>query len=212
MNKSRILFILFTVSAISLIGWIFWQYELKYSLPTPVPSHFRDVKLGEVVSVTGKEIESGKPALLHFFNPDCPCSKFNMKHFELLSKKYGSDVNFYVVLQSEEDDAVEDFNDKYELSVPVILDRDGSISDQCGIYSTPQAVVLDKASVLYFKGNYNKARYCTRKETNYVQIALDSLIENKPLPLFVQNELTVPYGCSLPSDEAEDSQTFLNIF
>jgi hypothetical protein len=66
--------------------------------------------------------------------------------------------------------------------------------------------------VIYFKGNYNKSRFCTRKETRYVELALDSLIQHKPLPLFVQNELTLPYGCALPSDESMDEAGVLSFF
>jgi hypothetical protein len=135
-----------------------------------------------------------------------------MKDFESLSKKYSKHVNFYIVLQSDDENAKHDFKRRYELNLPILQDGEGAISDICGIYSTPQAVILNENSVVYFKGNYNKSRFCTRKETRYVEIALDSLIQNKPLPMFVQNELTLPYGCSLPSDERSEKISILNLF
>ena len=212
MHKKIIFFSVFVLSVAGLIGRIFWQHELKYALPTPLPDNFSDVSIGSQVDFGAKDIPTGKSTLLHFFNPDCPCSKFNMKDFESLSKKYSGDINFYIVLQSGDDDAIVDFKERYGLNLPIISDHDGSISDLCGIYSTPQAVILDENSVIYFKGNYNKSRFCTRRETRYVEIALDSLIQNKPLPLFVQNELTLPYGCVLPSDETSEEAGFLNLF
>jgi peroxiredoxin len=200
------------MSAAGLIGWIFWEHEIKYASPTTVPDNFADVSVGSKIDLPLMPLTKDKSTVLHFFNPDCPCSKFNMKDFESLSRKYNKDVNFIVVLQSDEEGAVEAFNEKYNLDLPVVADKAGTISDRCGIYSTPQAVILDKSAVIYFKGNYNKSRFCTRKETRYVEIALDSLIENKPLPLLVQNELTLPYGCSLPSDETSEASAFLNLF
>jgi hypothetical protein len=211
-NKKVFLFSAFVLSVASLIGWIFWEHEIKYASPTPLPNNFKNVSVGAQIDLVSLNIPADKSTVLHFFNPDCPCSKFNMKDFESLSKKYNAQVNFYIVLQSDDENAVNDFNERYELDLPVIRDRNGEISDLCGIYSTPQAVVLNKNSEIYFKGNYNKSRFCTRKETRYVEIALDSLIKNKPLPLFVQNELTLPYGCALPSDESPQELSLSNLF
>ena len=202
----KILFAAFSISALLVIGWIFWKQELKYSMPTPKPASFKEIDLGTTIGLDLPGATSNeKVTVLHFFNPDCPCSRFDMANFESMSRKYASQVNFIVVLQSDEEDAVEDFKDKYDLHLPVVLDQEGKISDQCGIYSTPQAVILDRNSTMYFKGNYNKSRFCTRQETSYAEIALDSLLAGRALPHFVQNELTVPYGCSLPSDETEQS-------
>jgi peroxiredoxin len=196
------------------IGWIFWVQEIQYALPTPVPAHFVDVKIGDAIDLDGDlKVTRGTITLLHFFNAKCPCSRFNMQEFESMAHRYKDSVQFYVVLQSDEDGAVAHFKDKYELDLPVILDKDGVISDKCGIYSTPQAVLLDKKSVVYFKGNYNASRYCTRRETKFVEMAIDSLIRNKPLPLFVQNMLTEPYGCTLPSDDDNQKErTVFNLF
>lgn len=206
----------FTVIMICLaafISWTFWTQEIQYSLPTPVPANFVDINIGDSVDLADNlNISQNKVTLLHFFNPDCPCSRFNMQEFESMARSHKKDVAFYVVLQSDDDDAVESFKNKYELNIPVVLDKDGAISDKCGIYATPQAVVLDKHSTIYFKGNYNSSRYCTRKETKFVEIAIDSLVKNKPLPLFVLNMVTEPYGCTLPSDEASEKEIAFTLF
>jgi len=185
-----------------LIGWVFWKQELQYALPTPVPANFVDVKAGTKVDLA-KVITSsgGKPTLLHFFNFDCACSRFNMRDFESMAKQFGNDVNFYVVIQSEDEEDRDRFNKKYDLDIPTILDKDGSISDKCGIYATPQGVLLDKEFTIYFKGNYNLARYCTKKETKFAELAIGHLLKNEPLPLALQYALKEPFGCSLPSDD-----------
>jgi hypothetical protein len=201
--KKAVIFFTFSFVAFGAICWIFWEQELKYSLPTPKPTSFLDVPLGTIVDIDLPGIQNDKASVLHFFSPDCPCSRFNMQNFRSTARKYGETVNFVVVLQTDDEDEVRKFNDTYGLGLPVVIDKDGKISDACGIYSTPQAVILAKDRVMYFKGNYNKSRYCTRKETSYAEIALDSLIKGQPLPLFLRNEMTVPYGCTLPSDETD---------
>jgi hypothetical protein len=197
------------LSSACLIGWIFWQQEIQYSLPTPVPVNFADIKVGEKVDLSKElKIDSGRAAVLHFFNSDCPCSRFNMDEFERLEHLYRNKVQFFVVIQSDNTDDLEKFNDKYELTVPIILDPTGAIADKCGIYATPQAVILDQNSAVYFKGNYNKARFCTQKETRFVEIALDYLLKEEPLPAFMQFAVAEPYGCTLPSDEITQKSSF----
>ncbi|HTF21279.1 MAG TPA: TlpA disulfide reductase family protein [Chryseolinea sp.] len=188
--------------AVILIGWIFWEQEVKYSLPTSIPDHFKDVELGQAIDLSFYHLLPGKIAMLHFFNPHCPCSRFNMMEFERLSMKYRDQADVYVILQSSDESDVEKFRSKYKLNLPVLLDKNGEISDRCGIYSTPQSVLLDRESRLYFKGNYNAARYCSRKETSFAEMAMDHLLQDETLPLWITTELTLPYGCALPSDES----------
>jgi hypothetical protein len=200
------------LSAMTMIGWIFWKQELQYALPTPVPTNFVDVKMGEKVDLTAElGLNTDRPAFLHFFNFDCSCSRFNMQDFERMAHRYKDSINFYVVIQSDDEDAVDHFNRKYGLSVEAIRDKNGIISDKCGIYATPQAVIIDKNSTIFFKGNYNAARFCTRKETRFAEMALGHLLKNEQLPMSLVVAITEPYGCSLPSDEPlaqSDNNTF----
>ena len=132
--------------------------------------------------------------------------------FKRIAKKYEKDINFYVIIQSEEEQALDDFMDKYELDIPTILDKEGAISDICGIYSTPQAVIIDKNSDLFFKGNYNKARFCTRKETRFVDKAIEHLLAGEDLPLYIEYALTQPFGCTLPSDDGHHNEYEVALF
>jgi hypothetical protein len=202
-NTRRLLFFIFIAPAtLSFIGWVFWMQELRYAQPTPIPSNFIDVKAGSNVDLQDYiPGTNDKPTLLHFFNFNCPCSRFNMKDFESLANRFGKEINFLVVIQSEDKNDLDRFKRKYDLNVHTILDTDGGISDRCGIYVTPQGVLLDRKSTIYFKGNYNVARYCTKKETKFVELAITHLLKNEPLPLSLHYALTEPYGCTLPSDE-----------
>lgn len=179
---------------------IFWQYEVKYALPTPVPMDLKEVCIGEKVAFEPFIVQGEKPMLVHFFNPNCPCSRFNIKEFFDLKKVYGGDVDLAIVLESELEEDVAHFKKTYGTDMDVQLDKGGAISDVFGIYSTPQAVILDNDGVIFYKGNYNKARFCTNKDSRFVDEALQNLIAGKPLPVFTE-KATIAYGCTLPSDE-----------
>src|SRR5687768_3522042 len=97
--RKTILFTFVVLSIAILVGWIFWEHELKYATPTSVPDNFVDVAIGAEMDLANWGISSDKPTLLHFFNPYCPCSKFNMKEFGVLTRKYKDQVNFVVILQ-----------------------------------------------------------------------------------------------------------------
>jgi hypothetical protein len=65
------------------------------------------------------------------------------------------------------------------------------------VYSTPQAVLFDGDNKLYYRGNYNKSRFCTDKQTNFAQMAIDSLLSNRT-NLITDKAALKSYGCCLP--------------
>lgn len=182
----------------TLIAIIFWHSEWVYSLPTPVPPSYKNVKTGAFINLTGElNADKNKPLFLHFFNPACPCSRFNIKHFKSLVKTYDTKISFaIVVLNKDSDYTAEDIQDKFDLKVPVLFNQ--SVAKACGVYSTPQAVILDTEQKLYYRGNYNKSRYCTDNNSNYAKMAIDSLLNHDAHPVFNPYALTA-YGCTLPT-------------
>ena len=181
----------------SAISFLFWQNEVKYSLPTPVPAGYQSVQVGTRINISDKiKTEEGKPLFLHFFNPGCPCSRFNIPQVSALIKKYGDRISFaVVVLAPRTDYTVQDIQDKFGAPIPVSFDTTLAVS--CGVYSTPQAVLIDSDHQLYYRGNYNRSRYCTDKNSNYAQMAIDSLVNNHVKPVFTASALK-SYGCELP--------------
>lgn len=175
---------------------LFWYNDWVYQLPTPVPENYKPVAIGQVINLGNyHESDDNKPVFLHFFNPDCPCSRFNMKHFQALVRQYGQQVNFTVVVISKKPYTTRDIQQRFDLDIPVLFDS--TLANSCGVYSTPQAVLLGAGHQLYYKGNYNTTRYCTDEKTSYAKIALNGLLQNEQDISFDQMALK-PYGCSLP--------------
>lgn len=195
--------ILLLLFAFAGIFSLFWYSEWRYSLPTPVPEVYHAVAAGERIDISHAfNAPVKKPVFLHFFNPDCPCSRFNIPHFKDLVKSYADKISFAVVVMTKDKNYKESsIREKYGITVPVLFDT--SLAATCGVYSTPQAVLLTADKELYYRGNYNRSRYCTDKKSNYAQTAIDSLLASKPEPLFNNYALTA-YGCSLPGCKKQD--------
>lgn len=174
----------------------FWFYDWKYSLPTPVPAGYSAVPCGTPIGVLGRLQTGNRPLFLHFFNPSCPCSRFNLPHFKSLVKRYGSKVDFAIVVMSDKKHKVEEIQDRLGLDIPVLFDS--AIASECGVYSTPQAAIVGPGHRLYYRGNYNKSRYCTNKNSDYARIALEDLLNNHP-DLSFSPYAVKAYGCQLPT-------------
>jgi hypothetical protein len=178
------------------ISAFFWYNDLVYRLPTPVPENYKAVKTSATINLAPKlKSDTNKPVFLHFFNPACPCSRFNIAHFKSLVKQYADEANFAVVVISNKEYTENEIQNKFDIKIPVLFDT--AIAASCGVYSTPQAVIIDTNQKLYYRGNYNKSRYCSDKKTEYARIALDSLLHHNPNVVFDQFALKA-YGCELP--------------
>ncbi len=179
------------------IGILFWYQEWVYNLPTPVPVDYEPVAIGDEIDVQiVVSPGSSKPVFLHFFNPDCPCSRFNIPHFKSLVQKYGGVVNFVIVpmmLKGQQYTTAE-IQNKFGLDIPVLFDS--KIAAVCGVYATPQAVIIGDGDKLYYRGNYNRSRYCTDTKNNFAQIALEALLRQTANPVFSPMALKA-YGCQI---------------
>lgn len=175
---------------------LFWYQDWVYQLPTPVPQAYKSVRTGTVINVPQLgSLSPDKPVFLHFFNPDCPCSRFNQPHFKALVRQFGQQVNFVVVVLGKKPHSPQQIRKKLALNLPILVDP--TLAGACGVYSTPQAVLLDKQHRLHYRGNYNRSRYCTDEQTSYAKLALSGLLLNQAGRVADARALTA-YGCSLP--------------
>ena len=71
-----------------------------------------------------------------------------------------------------------------------------------------QAAIITQEGLMYFRSDYNRARYCTAKSTGFVGLTLKSLPQEAPPPMFVE-AATQSYGCQLPS-QYEGSPFIMN--
>ncbi|MDH5365916.1 MAG: hypothetical protein OEW67_02960 [Cyclobacteriaceae bacterium] len=193
-----------------IIGYLFWTNELQYVTPTEKPKNYVEVKIMDKVNLEEAfKSPNKKPFFIHYYNPYCPCSKFNYNYYQELSLKYQDEFNMFLVIREMDKDVVDEIKRKIKTKATLIIDEGGTIAEQTGVYSTPQAVLLNSDYTLYFRGNYNRTRYCTVKNFNFAEMAMDSLLAGNPAPEFGFFSNTA-YGCSL-SKEREFHQVLFSI-
>ncbi len=200
----RVLITIFVLSAciVGIIS-IFWHQEIKYTLPTPIPQHLKSVPILSKVEL--KAMDQKEPLFIHFYNPDCPCSRFNASHVIQLIRNHGDSIHFIIVVPSLQDMA--GAKQKFGESLIYAVDSENKIASTCGVYATPQAVIITKDKALYFRGNYNKSRYCSSQASNYAELALVSFLNKQPPPAFGL-EASVAYGCELENQTNTISEIF----
>lgn len=190
----------------SFLVYTYWKQQVQYLLPTPVPLNYQKVEIGTFVDTNSLGIAmSNKPSLLHFFNPNCPCSKFNLPHVLKLNKNYGEVVNFIFVVPFDIEDKI--IKSYQREGVSCIRDSAKTIATLYGVYSTPQAAIVESNGTLYYRGNYNRSRYCTSPDYNFAEIALDSLLAGNKKPIFDSSASTA-YGCAIDAK----STSIINYF
>lgn len=193
--------ILILTIGFSLVLSLLWGFEQDYNKTPSKPTKFTEIPINSNIIMDEVKLDN-KPTLIHFFNPNCPCSKFNFEHFAFLSKKFASQVNFIVATHIKKDESYNliDLKNKFDENVILINDSKKTLAQKVGVYSTPQAVILNDSNQLLFRGNYNRARFCTDKRTNFVFLTLNAIIQGKELPYF-DEIATKPYGCELPGNK-----------
>jgi hypothetical protein len=185
------------------IGWAFWDQDLRYARPTPPPTGWRPVAVGATVALPAaidrlRAEQPGRPLLLHFFNPSCPCSRFNVDHVRALWSRFGGEVTVVAVLAEGEPSVMRAAYRALALDVPFYVDADHRLADALGVYATPRAAILDGAGRVYFVGNYNRTRYCRERNTEFARIALEAAVAGARSPAMTP-AATVAYGCPLPT-------------
>jgi hypothetical protein len=189
---------------LAFVALAFWRLDLRYALPTPVPASHAEVAAGVEVQLPPELVPAGSgPLLLHFFNPQCPCSRFNLEHVHELARRFAGKVRVVAVLEADESEVqgtrerwLEDFD-------TVLIDDDGSIAAAVGVYSTPQAALVDARGQLFWRGNYNLSRYCVTPETEFARIALERLCAGEAAPP-ADSRALVAWGCPLPTSEVQE--------
>ena len=195
------------------VGVTFWYQDLRYTLPTPRPAALADVAPGQIVVLPpGLPPAPGdpRPLFLHFFNPECPCTRFNAEHIRALRTSFGAQARFVAVMQTDETRNAADRQKSLESvaalfgpGLDAVVDDGGAIAAACGVYSTPQAVILTPGPTrsLLFRGNYNSSRYCADPQTEFARLALTAVVSHRPLPAGSRAAM-LAYGCELPANVA----------
>ncbi|MEL6330333.1 MAG: redoxin domain-containing protein [Planctomycetota bacterium] len=147
----------------------------------------------------------GKTVVLEWFNPECP---FVVKHYRddtqtmnVLATEFAADDVVWIRINSGAEgkqgaglDKNRDYQTKWNITGPILLDESGDVGRMYDATNTPQMFVIDTEGVVRYMGAIDDDRG-TRKagETNYVRAALQQVLAGET----VSTKTTKPYGCSV---------------
>ncbi len=134
-----------------------------------------------------------RPVVLHFWEPDCSCSRFSNQHVrELIANYVPKGFRFMVVAHAaspEREAALRRQAQQVFGAVEVVFSHDAQLDAH--IPSSPAAVILDAKKGLAYFGPYSSGAVCSAGKGSFVEAILDEVAQGRN-PAKVN---TLAYGC-----------------
>jgi DsbC/DsbD-like thiol-disulfide interchange protein len=147
--------------------------------------------------------QRGEIVVLEWFNPDCPFVKRHHQQRRTmveLAEEFAlrGDVTWMAINSTHYMTAEKtgEWARKWNLTYPVLIDRDGSVGRAFGAKTTPHIFIVDADGQLAYIGAIDDDPAGNRdpaETTNYVRQALEDLLAGRP----VRRPQTRQYGCSV---------------
>lgn len=119
---------------------------------------------------------TGKTVMVHFWNPDCACNKFNDPHVRKIIEQYRNNgVQFVTVAASGQHPQQIAARARETFGTPVLLDERQQMQGVMPA-STPAAAVLTTAGELAYFGPYSEGAFCGANGGAFVEKALDAVL------------------------------------
>lgn len=172
------------------------------------------VEIGKAVpefsltDINGKTVKlsdyKGKVVVLEWTNPNCPFVQrvYRSGIMTSVQKKYADKVIWLTVNSTnpkhQDFETAEDLKKTYTewkaTFVSMLLDPEGKIGKMFDAKTTPHMYIIDKTGTLVYAGAIDDdPRGSKSEKTNYVDAALQNLLDGKPIPV----STTKPYGCTV---------------
>ncbi len=99
-------------------------------------------------TVSGEKVKlsdyKGKKVFLNFWATWCPPCKEEMPHMQSFYEEKPEHVEILAVNFEESQQRITDFTDQYGLTFPVLMDKEGKVSEAYEIYTIPTTYVLNE--------------------------------------------------------------------
>ncbi len=140
-----------------------------------------------------------RPVVLHFWDPDCACSRFNNRHVrELIATYEPKGFRFMIVPRTnsaEQEQALREKAKREFGAVEVVFIQDA----QLDIPSSPAVLVLNRGLNLTYFGPYSNSAICSARTGRLVEAILDDIVQGRePAP----KVSTLAHGCFCDWDRA----------
>lgn len=122
--------------------------------------------------------------LIHFWDPSCLCSRFNIQHVQRLIEDFGPDgIRFIVILNDRIPDPEEFISQAPELFPGAALIRASQLALPSKVPASPATAILDQHGQLAYFGPYTLGALCLPSGDGLVETVLKSLLAGRqPVP------------------------------
>ncbi|MGD8408486.1 MAG: DUF6436 domain-containing protein [Thiohalophilus sp.] len=166
------------VAWIGFTAYAFWWFEFKNLRPFDTTSQgtvatpdMQYLYRSLMASLPDTERDI---SVVHFWNPDCYCNRFNLLHLKQIMDEYKTkNVHFYVAVSRSvvsdklRDELAAGFGDIKLLAL-------GDTKLKAMISSTPSAAVLRPGEGITYFGPYSEGAMCSRQNGSFVETVLDA--------------------------------------
>lgn len=175
---------------------------------TPPKPETVDANL-RATTITGLEMQpfycdgkSVKVAVLVFLTTDCPVANRYAPELERIRAdvtKLGVTLTLVHVDPDLTEKAAYDHAEEYSLKAPVVIDRAHQLVAATGVSATPEAVVIDSASRIRYRGRINDqftdfGSSRMTPSTHDLRDAIHAVLEGRK----IEPHETKPVGCLIP--------------
>lgn len=188
----------------------FWWFQFKNIKAFDIDAvanqtvFFESGELGNrLENLIEAEVKQGKKSdsisVIHFWNPDCPCSKFNEVHVKKIISDYSDkNVAFSVVVsgKSAEQRKERSLLAKQVFNLAAVKDIRSDWPMEKGPPSSPAVAIMNKQGKLVYFGPYSLGARCSPEKGKFVEKVLDRLKDEKLSQKKQLNTLAV--GCFCP--------------
>lgn len=176
-------------------GYAFWHFQFSQLRPFTPPQNDRAFFDGEVIS---KRIESlpiapaGAATLIHFWDPACPCSRFNDDHLRALVEQYAPNGIEVLVVPAPGAPipSTGTLQARYGTAVRLAAPELRALRPP----SSPAVAVVDNKEQLAYFGPYSTDGLCSADGGGFVEAVLDNLLAGRQSRQFN----TLAFGCYCP--------------
>ncbi len=178
----------------------FWWFQFKniqsFS-PSPTSEqrdYFKPSGLAQQLAQISQKLDDNtrpdQATVFHFWNPDCPCSRFNTAHVRAITRQYSTKgVRFIVIPHPGVNTNFNDLKEQAEsnFGTTIHLIRAGEVH----LPSSPAAAVIGNDGQLAYFGPYSIGASCSATSGTFVEKTLDSILAGEHM----RNINTAATGC-----------------
>ena len=147
-----------------------------------------------VLPVTLNPSDNGQALVVHFWNPDCGCNKFNNPHVRDIVDEYrDKGIRFLTVVRAQPGQDTQALLAEAEalFHAPAVLESSLKLAATSAPSATPAAAVINNQGQLAYFGPYSDSAFCGANGSSFVEKTLDKLLAgNTP-----ESVNTLAFGC-----------------